>query len=86
MWDAGLRWEVTDGVTLRGSRSRNFRAPTLTQLLAPTSTTIGSAGYDPAMPTASTRAPTRRSAAPTVWRCSRQTRAMASIPTARARA
>ncbi|WP_285017371.1 TonB-dependent receptor [Novosphingobium sp. fls2-241-R2A-195] len=47
VWDAGLRWEVTDGVTLRGSRSRNFRAPTLTQLLAPTSTTIGSAGYDP---------------------------------------
>ncbi|MFT4053572.1 MAG: TonB-dependent receptor [Novosphingobium sp.] len=47
VWDAGLRWEVTDGVTLRGSRSRNFRAPTLTQLLAPTSTSIESAGYDP---------------------------------------
>lgn len=47
VWDAGLRWEVTDGVTLRGSRSRNFRAPTLTQLLAPTSSTISSAGYDP---------------------------------------
>lgn len=47
VWDAGLRWEVTDGVTLRGSRSRNFRAPTLAQLLAPTSSTLGSAGYDP---------------------------------------
>lgn len=47
VWDAGLRWEVTDGVTLRGSRSRNFRAPTLTQLLAPTSSTIASAGFDP---------------------------------------
>jgi outer membrane receptor protein involved in Fe transport len=47
VWDAGLRWEVTDGLTLRGSRSRNFRAPTLTQLLAPTSSTIASAGFDP---------------------------------------
>ena len=32
VWDVGLRWEVTSGLTLRGSRSRNFRAPTLTQL------------------------------------------------------
>jgi outer membrane receptor protein involved in Fe transport len=47
VWDAGLRWEVTDGLTLRGSRSRNFRAPTLTQLLAPTSSTIDSGGFDP---------------------------------------
>jgi iron complex outermembrane recepter protein len=47
VWDAGLRWEVTDGVTLRGSRSRNFRAPTLTQLLAPTNSTIDSTGFDP---------------------------------------
>ena len=47
VWDAGLRWEVTDGLTLRGSRSRNFRAPTLTQLLAPTSSVLGSAGFDP---------------------------------------
>lgn len=47
VWEAGLRWEVTDGVTLRGSRSRNFRAPTLTQILAPSSNTLGSSGYDP---------------------------------------
>lgn len=47
VWDAGLRWEVTDGLTLRGSRSRNFRAPTLTQLLAPSSSTLDSAGFDP---------------------------------------
>ncbi|MFC0202928.1 TonB-dependent receptor domain-containing protein [Novosphingobium soli] len=47
VWDAGLRWEVTDGVTLRGSRSRNFRAPTLTQLLAPSTSTLASSGYDP---------------------------------------
>ncbi|OAN59931.1 TonB-dependent receptor [Sphingomonas sp. TDK1] len=47
VWDVGLRWEVTGGLTLRGSRSRNFRAPTLTQLLAPTSTGLGSVGFDP---------------------------------------
>ncbi len=47
VWDAGLRWDVGAGLTLRGSRSRNFRAPTLTQLLAPNSSTLGSAGFDP---------------------------------------
>jgi iron complex outermembrane receptor protein len=47
VWDLGLRWEVVDGVTLRGSRSRNFRAPTLTQLLAPTSSGLSSTGFDP---------------------------------------
>ncbi len=47
VWDAGLRWEVFEGLTLRGSRSRNFRAPTLTQLLAPSSSTLASAGFDP---------------------------------------
>lgn len=47
VWDVGLRWEVTSGLTLRGSRSRNFRAPTLTQLLAPTSTGLNSVGFDP---------------------------------------
>lgn len=47
VWDVGLRWEVTGGLTLRGSRSRNFRAPTLTQLLAPTSSGLGSVGFDP---------------------------------------
>ncbi|WBO20765.1 TonB-dependent receptor domain-containing protein [Sphingomonas abietis] len=47
VWDLGLRWEVVKGVTLRGSRSRNFRAPTLTQLLAPSSSGLASTGYDP---------------------------------------
>ncbi|KQM62305.1 MULTISPECIES: TonB-dependent receptor plug domain-containing protein [unclassified Sphingomonas] len=47
VWDLGLRWEVTEGVTLRGSRSRNFRAPTLTQLLAPTVSGLNSVGFDP---------------------------------------
>lgn len=47
VWDAGVRWEVGGGLTLRGSRSRNFRAPTLTQLLAPTARGLGSVGFDP---------------------------------------
>ncbi|WP_239804814.1 TonB-dependent receptor domain-containing protein [Croceicoccus hydrothermalis] len=47
VWDLGLRWRPVDGVTLRASRSRNFRAPTLTQLFAPTSVTLDSAGRDP---------------------------------------
>ncbi len=47
VWDLGLRWEVVRGVTLRGSRSRNFRAPTLTQLLAPSASGLDSTGFDP---------------------------------------
>jgi outer membrane receptor protein involved in Fe transport len=47
VWDLGLRWEVVRGVTVRGSRSRNFRAPTLTQLLAPSASGLDSTGFDP---------------------------------------
>ena len=47
VWNLGLRWVVTDGVTLRASRSRNFRAPTLTQLLAPSRTVLGNITTDP---------------------------------------
>lgn len=47
VWNLGLRWEVTDGVTLRGSRGRNFRAPTLSQLYEPRATGLESVGYDP---------------------------------------
>lgn len=47
VWGAGLRWEVFEGLTLRGSRSRNFRAPTLEQLLAPSRTALASVGHDP---------------------------------------
>jgi outer membrane receptor protein involved in Fe transport len=47
VWEGGLRWLVTDGVTLRGTRSRNFRAPTLTQLFQPSSTSLGGSGFDP---------------------------------------
>lgn len=47
VWDLGLRWQPIDGVTLRGSRSRNFRAPTLTQLFEPETTSLGAVGRDP---------------------------------------
>jgi outer membrane receptor protein involved in Fe transport len=47
IWGAGLRWEVFEGLTIRGSRSRNFRAPTLDQLAAPSRTDLSNAGWDP---------------------------------------
>ena len=47
VWSTGARWKPFDFLTLRGSRSRNFRAPTLTQIFAPTSTSLGSVGQDP---------------------------------------
>ena len=47
IWGAGLRWEVFEGLTIRGSRSRNFRAPTLDQLFSPTRTALANAGQDP---------------------------------------
>jgi outer membrane receptor protein involved in Fe transport len=47
LWAVGGRWEVLDGLTLRVSRSRNFRAPTLTQLVAPQSTGLDAIGRDP---------------------------------------
>lgn len=47
VWDLGARWEPVEGVALRVSRSRNFRAPTLTQLLAPSSSGLDSTGVDP---------------------------------------
>lgn len=47
VWGVGGRWEVVEGFTLRASRSRNFRAPTLDQLFAPTRTALGSIGVDP---------------------------------------
>ncbi|WP_459789802.1 TonB-dependent receptor domain-containing protein, partial [Alteriqipengyuania sp. 357] len=47
VWDLGLRWQPVEGVTLRGSRSRNFRAPTLTQLFAPQRSELSSVGRDP---------------------------------------
>jgi iron complex outermembrane receptor protein len=47
VWGVGGRWEVVEGFTLRASRSRNFRAPTLDQLFAPQRTALGSIGQDP---------------------------------------
>jgi len=47
VWGVGGRWEVVEGVTLRASRSRNFRAPTLDQLFAPQRTALGSIAQDP---------------------------------------
>lgn len=47
VWSAGLRWQVSDGLTLRASRSRNFRAPTLAQLYSPQTQGYGTIGIDP---------------------------------------
>jgi outer membrane receptor protein involved in Fe transport len=47
VWGLGLRWEVVDGFTLRASRSRNFRAPTLYQLFAPSLTGLAGGIDDP---------------------------------------
>jgi iron complex outermembrane recepter protein len=35
VWGAGLRWDVFNGLTLRSSLSRNFRAPTINELIQP---------------------------------------------------
>jgi iron complex outermembrane receptor protein len=47
VWSAGLRWQVVEDLTLRATQSRNFRAPTLTQLVAPTTVGANSVGEDP---------------------------------------
>lgn len=47
LWSAGLEWKIIDDVTLRASRSRNFRAPSLSQLLAPSSQALGAILSDP---------------------------------------
>lgn len=47
VWGAGLRWTVVPDVTLRGSRSRNFRAPNLAQLFAPTTIGLEAIQQDP---------------------------------------
>ena len=40
-WKVGVDWHVTDEVRLRGTRSRDIRAPTLDDLFSPTSITVG---------------------------------------------
>lgn len=47
VWSAGLRWQLVDDLTVRVTQSRNFRAPTLTQLVAPQATGLASVGPDP---------------------------------------
>ncbi|MFC6197468.1 TonB-dependent receptor domain-containing protein [Ponticaulis profundi] len=47
VWSVGGRWDVTDGVTIRATKSRNFRAPTLDQLFAPTVVSLSNGGIDP---------------------------------------
>lgn len=47
VWSLGGRWEVVDAITFRASRSRNFRAPTLDQLFAPSNVVISNGGIDP---------------------------------------
>src|SRR3546814_8574883 len=34
-WKAGLTWDITDDLRLRGTRSRDIRAPNLNDLYAP---------------------------------------------------
>lgn len=43
VWGLGLRWGVFDGLTIRSSLSRNFRAPNLNQLLQPAVTAVATA-------------------------------------------
>lgn len=47
VWGVGGRWDTGLGVTFRASRSRNFRAPSLTQQFAPTSVSGLPLGVDP---------------------------------------
>jgi len=47
LWSVGGQWGIVDGVTLRASRSRNFRAPTLRQLFAPSSSALSTIAVDP---------------------------------------
>lgn len=47
VWAVGGRWNVGYGLTFRASRSRNFRAPSLDQLVGLRSTALGGAILDP---------------------------------------
>ena len=47
VWGTGLRLQTRYGLSLRASRSRNFRAPTLDQQFAPASQNYGFIGNDP---------------------------------------
>ncbi|MEH3048471.1 TonB-dependent receptor plug domain-containing protein [Sphingomonas adhaesiva] len=47
VWNIGARWEPVAGIGLRANRSRNFRAPTLTQLISPSVQNLESGNQDP---------------------------------------
>ena len=47
LYSVGGRWQVIRDLALRASWSRNFRAPTLTQLVAPNSTALSAIAQDP---------------------------------------
>src|SRR3569623_638882 len=47
VWGIAGRWEVAGGLTLRGTIRRNFRAPTLDELIAPNQTRPSALFYDP---------------------------------------
>ncbi|HUF68831.1 MAG TPA: TonB-dependent receptor [Longimicrobiales bacterium] len=47
VWNAGLRWNIVPDLTLRGSRSRNFRAPNLAQLFSPVTAGLEAIAQDP---------------------------------------
>lgn len=56
VWSVGGRWEVGSGLTFRGTRSRNFRAPSIGQVLAPPSVALG-ASRNPCSRTTITQGP-----------------------------
>lgn len=47
VWGAGLRWGVTSDLTFRVSRSRNFRAPSLSELILPPTLSLQAVASDP---------------------------------------
>lgn len=47
VWNIGARWEPVTGIGLRANRSRNFRAPSLTQLLSPSVQNLEGGNQDP---------------------------------------
>jgi outer membrane receptor protein involved in Fe transport len=47
LWSVGGEWRVDRNLMLRASRSRNFRAPSLGQLLAPATQALGAILADP---------------------------------------
>ncbi|HEX7784443.1 MAG TPA: TonB-dependent receptor [Sphingobium sp.] len=47
IWSLGANWAVVDDLSLRISKSRNFRAPTLTQITQPATSNLAAIDVDP---------------------------------------